>query len=142
DNSGNIVWSLSPANEWSEGYPVGNGRLGGMVLGYAQNERIALNHDLLWRKFWTYQNRNTADDIKEIRALNLSGQWDKGDELAARKIPFTGNAIYINPYVPAGDLYIDMKGQNSSIKNYSRQLDMERGIVKVNYSVNDISFKR
>ncbi|HTN08228.1 glycosyl hydrolase family 95 catalytic domain-containing protein [Agriterribacter sp.] len=141
-HNGNVIWSSSPAKEWSEGYPVGNGRLGGMVLGSPQNERIALNHDLLWRQFWTYQPRNTAEDIKQIRAYNLSGQWDKGDELALRKIPFTGNAIYINPYVPAGDLYINMKPNASSYENYSRVLDMERGIVEINYQTNNISYKR
>ena len=141
-NSGNVIWSASSAKEWSEGYPFGNGRLGGMVLGFAQNERIAVNHDLLWRQFWTYQNRNTAGDIKQIRAYNENGQWEKGEELALRKIAFTGNAIYINPYVPAGDLYINMKGQGSVVENYSRTLDMERGITEVNYQANNISYRR
>ena len=63
-NSGNIIWSEKPASEWAEGYPVGNGRLGGMVLGEVRQERISVNHDLLWRQFWSYQDHKTASDIK------------------------------------------------------------------------------
>lgn len=55
-NSGNIIWSGKSSTEWSEGYPVGNGRLGGMVLGAVGHERISVNHDLLWRQFWSYQD--------------------------------------------------------------------------------------
>ena len=36
-NTGDIIWSTKPAAEWAEGYPVGNGRLGGMVLGAVQH---------------------------------------------------------------------------------------------------------
>ena len=74
-NSGNIIWSNKPASEWEDGYRVGNGRLGGMVLGAVQHERISLNHDLLWRQFWSYQDHKTASDIKKIRELNLKGEW-------------------------------------------------------------------
>ena len=108
-NSGNIIWSEKPASEWAEGYPVGNGRLGGMVLGAVQHERISVNHDLLWRQFWSYQDHKTASDIKKIRELNLQGEWDKADDLMLQKIPASGNAIYVNPYVPAGDLYINFR---------------------------------
>lgn len=46
NNHGDIIWSNNPALEWADGYPIGNGRLGAMVLGGAKNERVALNHDL------------------------------------------------------------------------------------------------
>jgi len=42
------LWYKSPAGEWKEGLPVGNGRLAAMVLGYPEQERIALNHEWLW----------------------------------------------------------------------------------------------
>ena len=37
------------ASEWKEGLPIGNGRLGGMICGTAQRERIALNHEWLYK---------------------------------------------------------------------------------------------
>ncbi len=141
-SSGDIIWLGKPAPEWAEGYPVGNGRLGGMVLGGVQHERISLNHDLLWRQFWSYQNHNTASDIKKIRELNLKGEWDKAEDLMQQKIPASGNAIYVNPYVPAGDLYINFQHANKPITDYKRVLHMDKGIVEVKYRVDSIQFTR
>ena len=46
------LWYDKPANAKNpavnEGLPVGNGRLGGLVLGGTVQERIALNEDSLW----------------------------------------------------------------------------------------------
>lgn len=141
-NTGNVIWSNKPAQEWAEGYPIGNGRLGGMVLGNVPNERIALNHDLLWRQFWKYQKHSTSVDFKEIRDLCLQEKWDEAEELTLKKIPFTGKAIYINPYVPVGDMYIDLKYSTQQIQDYTRSLNMDRGIVEVSYSDGDVKFKR
>jgi alpha-L-fucosidase 2 len=141
-NSGNIIWLDKPASEWAEGYPVGNGRLGGKVLGGVPHERISLNHDLLWRQFWSYQDHNTASDIRKIRELNLQGEWDKADDLMLQTIPSSGNAIYVNPYVPAGDLYINFRHANSPVTDYRRVLYMDRGIAEVQYHVDNVLFRR
>ncbi len=140
--SGNAIWSARPASEWSEGYPVGNGRLGGMVLGAVQQERIAVNHDLLWRQFWSYQEHRTASDIKSIWQLSQKGEWDKADDLIKQKIPAPANAIYINPYVPAGDLYIRFPHQTGDVKDYKRVLYMDKGIVQTQYSINNVQYTR
>jgi alpha-L-fucosidase 2 len=42
------IWYDQPARHWSEALPVGNGRLGAMVFGGTDEERIALNVDALW----------------------------------------------------------------------------------------------
>ena len=141
-NSGNIIWSEKPASEWSEAYPIGNGRLGGMVLGAVQHERISVNHDLLWRQFWSYQDHNTASDIRKIRELNLKGEWDEAEDLIEQKIPASGNAIYLNPYVPAGDLYINLHHSNKPITDYQRVLYMDRGIAEVKYRIDNVLFTR
>ncbi len=141
-NSGNIIWSKKPASEWSEGYPVGNGRLGGMVLGAVQRERISLNHDLLWRKFWSFQEHKTASEIKKIRELTLQGEWDKAEELLQQKIPASGNAIYLNPYVPAGDLYINLRHGKKTVTDYKRVLNLDKGIVEVMYQIDNVKFTR
>ena len=141
-NSGSIIWSKTPAPEWAEGYPVGNGRLGGMVLGGIPHERISVNHDMLWRQFWSYQDHKTASDVKKIRELTLQGEWDKAEELLQQKIPSSGNAIYLNPYVPAGDLYINFRHRNTPVTDYRRVLYMDRGIAEVEYRVDDVQYKR
>jgi alpha-L-fucosidase 2 len=141
-NSGIVVWSQKPASEWSEGYPVGNGRLGAMVLGRVQNERISVNHDLLWRQFWSFQEHKTASDIKKIRELTLQGRWNEAENLLEQKIPASGNCIYINPFVPAGDLYVNLHHKNSPVTDYKRVLNMDKGIVEVQYHLDNVLFSR
>lgn len=34
-----------PANIWTDALPIGNGRLGGMIFGGVQQERIKFNED-------------------------------------------------------------------------------------------------
>ena len=42
------LWYEEPAREWTEALPVGNGRIGGMVFGGIDEERIQLNEESLW----------------------------------------------------------------------------------------------
>ena len=42
------LWYDAPAREWTEALPIGNGRLGAMVFGGAERERLQLNEDTLW----------------------------------------------------------------------------------------------
>ena len=42
-----LVYS-SPAKEWVEALPLGNGRLGAMVCGDYKHETIQLNEETLW----------------------------------------------------------------------------------------------
>ncbi len=44
-----ILWYAAPARNWEkEALPIGNGRLGGMVFGGIEEERIQFNVDSLW----------------------------------------------------------------------------------------------
>jgi len=43
-----LLWYKSPASVWEEALPVGNGRLGAMVFGKNNEERIQLNDDTYW----------------------------------------------------------------------------------------------
>ena len=42
------LWYRQPAAQWVEALPVGNGRLGAMVFGGIEHERLQLNEDTLW----------------------------------------------------------------------------------------------
>ncbi len=44
-----LLWYDSPAQDWeSEALPIGNGRLGAMIFGAAEKERIQFNENSLW----------------------------------------------------------------------------------------------
>src|SRR5580704_5032469 len=42
------MFFAQPAAAWPDALPVGNGRLGGMVFGHPQHERIQLNEETIW----------------------------------------------------------------------------------------------
>src|SRR5438105_4921082 len=44
----NVLWYRQPAANWNEALPIGNGRLGAMIFGGVQSERIQLNEDTVW----------------------------------------------------------------------------------------------
>jgi len=43
-----LLWHTEPAEKWENALPVGNGRLGAMVYGGVEEERIQLNEDTYW----------------------------------------------------------------------------------------------
>jgi alpha-L-fucosidase 2 len=43
------IWDIHPASSWmTEAYPMGNGRMGGMVFGGISREHIQFNEQSLW----------------------------------------------------------------------------------------------
>ncbi|HJZ76516.1 MAG TPA: glycoside hydrolase N-terminal domain-containing protein, partial [Vicinamibacterales bacterium] len=42
------LWYRRPAANWNEALPIGNGRLGAMVFGGVEQERLQLNEDTIW----------------------------------------------------------------------------------------------
>lgn len=137
-----LIESTRPAGEWAEGYPIGNGRLGGMVLGNPQSERIALNHDRLWRNFWQYQKHTTAEDLPKLRQLMSAGRYDEAHELLLRKIPVSSHAIYLNPFVPLGDLGVYPVHDTTEVGGYQRCLDLDSGVVTVRYQCGEVAYRR
>ena len=48
DRSNELLWYRQPAEQWIEALAVGNGRLGAMVFGKTDQERIQFNEDTFW----------------------------------------------------------------------------------------------
>ena len=58
-----------PASQWYEALPVGNGRLGAMVFGDFNNERIQLNEESLWAgSSFDRNNPNSKKYLKKIQS--------------------------------------------------------------------------
>jgi len=141
--SSDRVWSNEAACEWAEGYPIGNGRLGVMVLGGVRCDRHALNHDRLWRRYWRYGDRNTGADMAAYRRLCLEKRWDEAYRLMKDRIAISGEAIYVNPFVPLGDLYIRPHHRTEDrVEDYRRVLDLDRAVVEVSYRLGAVRHVR
>src|SRR3569833_997620 len=77
------LWYDKPAGtEWLRALPVGNGRLGAMVFGNTDTERLQLNEDTVWAGGpHDYSNPRGAGSLAQIRQLVFSNQWTQAQSL-------------------------------------------------------------
>jgi len=140
-----LLWYSSPASEWKEGLPIGNGLLAGMVMGGVMHDRVALNHEWLWRA------RNRHRDVEPchqhlpaIRKLFFAGKTLEAGQLANDMLGGTGGASgkpnRVDPYQPAGDLLIHTA--HCEIADYRRELDLDRALLAVSCREHGTVFRR
>ena len=77
-----ILFENRPAECFTESFPIGNGKLGGMIYGDARKMRIGLNHDELWSGY-AYDNTASFDSAvyHEVERLALAGEYLRAQEL-------------------------------------------------------------
>jgi len=77
------LWYDKPAGtEWLRALPIGNGRLGAMVFGNTDTERLQLNEDTVWAGGpHDYSNTQGAGALSQIRQLVFSNQWTQAQSL-------------------------------------------------------------
>jgi len=136
-----VLWHAQPANAWQRGHPLGNGRIGAMVLGGVERERIALNHTWLWRhKQKDHKNPNVAHHLPRIRKLFFEGKIIEASN-AANELLGTQPATGVDPFQPVGDLFIEFAG-HKTVSDYRRQLDLSTGIARVRYRHDGVTYTR
>src|SRR6185437_15439038 len=124
-----VLWYRQPAGtDWDAALPVGNGRLGAMVFGGVQLERLQLNEDSVWEGYKRDgANSNALTALPEVRKLLFEGKNEEASDLAAKTM--MGIPSRIKSYQPLGDLFIeDTAKSTNSVSNYRRELDLETGI--------------
>ncbi|WP_129715205.1 glycoside hydrolase N-terminal domain-containing protein [Pedobacter sp. SYP-B3415] len=90
------LWYKQPAQKWTEALPLGNGRIGAMVFGGIETDRIQFNEESLWTG--APRNPNRADAwqaLPEIRGLLAAGKQAEAEALAERR--------FMGLKSPAGD---------------------------------------
>ena len=136
------LWYRQPAEEWVEALAIGNGRLGAMVFGGVQRERLQLNEDSLWAGHPV--DRDNPDAIKyldEARQLLFDGKYVEGQKLIQEKIMGLRLDGGINTYQTLGDLELSFQGHEGAT-HYRRELDLDTAIAIVSYRVGDATFTR
>ncbi|HEY0796083.1 MAG TPA: glycoside hydrolase family 95 protein [Acidisarcina sp.] len=133
-----LVWFEQPAPEWAAALPVGNGRLGAMVFGGAQQERIALNEDTLWSGAPTdWNNPEAAKHLPVVRKLLLQDKDYQAADVECRNM----QGPYNQAYEPVGDLLIDYD-HAAVVRGYRRELNLDTAIATVTYTVGDATYSR
>lgn len=135
-----ILWYDKPADEWVEALPVGNGRLGAMVFGGTENERIQFNEDTLWNgEPHDYSHKGAAKYLPTIRKLLFEGKQREAEELGMQH--FMSVPLRQKAYQPFGNLLLHFSG-HSQADRYYRELDIDSALVRVRYEVNGVTFRR
>ena len=84
--------------EWTEALPIGNGRLGAMVFGGVERERLQFNEDTLWTGGpHSYAHPGAAKYLPEIRRLLFGGQAARGrragDATTSCRVPLAADGL-------------------------------------------------
>ena len=83
----------APAKNFTESSPMGNGRLGAMMFGGGDEERIVLNESSVWSGSRQDADRPDANKLlPEIRRLLLEGKNTEAEALVNAN--FTCKALY------------------------------------------------
>ena len=76
-----VLWYAHPAEKWENALPVGNGRLGAMVFGKTDEERIQLNEETLWSGGpYSTTVKGGYKALPEIQKLVFEGKWRAGPQ--------------------------------------------------------------
>ena len=128
-----------PAERWTEALPVGNGRIGAMVFGGAEHERLQINESTLWGggpRDYTAPGASTR--LEEIRQLIFTGRVAEAEKLSEAMM---GRPKLLMPYQPFCDVRLDFPGHDQAT-SYSRQLRLDGAMVDTSYTIGPTTFRR
>jgi len=137
------LWYRQPAGvDWNSALPIGNGRLGAMVFGGVERERLQLNEDSVWEGYKrSGANSNALAALPEVRKLLFEGKNEEASDLAAKTM--MGIPTRIKSYQPLGDLIIENTEKASAPEtNYRRELDLNTGIATTAYELGGVTYTR
>jgi len=141
ENPNNLkLWYTKPAQKWTEALPIGNGRLGAMIFGGVENDRIQFNEETLWTgEPHDYSHKGASKYLGQIRQLLTDGKQKEAEDLAM--VEFMSVPIRQKAYQAFGDLNISFAGQ-ANYTNYNRELDLKNALCRVSYKSNGVNFTR
>lgn len=109
----NVLWYTKPAAKWdAEGLPIGNGRMGAMMMGGIAKDVIQFNEQSLW----------SGDN-------NWDGDYETGDH---------GFGSYRN----FGELQVSFDLNGTTVTDYKRSLNLMTGVYNASFKSNRIAYQR
>lgn len=130
------LWYSAPARHWLEALPVGNGRLGGMIFGGVERERIQFNEQTLWLG---------SDRTKDMGGYQPFGDlWmelrPSASMASPAAVPPTQAGVPDSPdAVRASHAAVT---PSSAPSRYRRELDLSSALCSVSYEVDGVGLRR
>lgn len=141
ETSNNLkLWYTKPAQKWTEALPIGNGRLGAMIFGGVESDRIQFNEETLWNGAPNdYAHKGAYQYLDQIRQLLFDGKQKEAEDLAMKE--FMSVPLKQKTYQAFGDLNLHFPNQET-FTDYYRDLDLKNAVCRVSYKSNGTSFTR
>ncbi len=139
-----------PADYFTESAPLGNGRLGAMVFGRPDKERIVLNEISMWSGGVQDPNQHDAwKYLQPIQQLLLQGRNVEAQKILQQHFicagPGTGRGQGAHDkygcYQTLGDCWIQWKDTTGAVSNYSRLLRLDSAISTITWTRNGVRFR-
>ncbi|MEO8615396.1 MAG: glycoside hydrolase family 95 protein, partial [Luteolibacter sp.] len=137
------LWYDKPASQWIEALPIGNGRLGAMVFGQPETERLALNDITVWSG-GPQPDANRPDGyqfLAEIRKTIRDGRYDEAVKLSNDHLTCKTNYDQ-NKYQELGDLNFRFRLPAGQPTGYRRWLDLDQALAGVEFQVGTTKYHR
>ena len=151
--------SVNPDPEWeSQSLPIGNGNIGGNVLGSVEAERITFNEKTLWRggpntargaSYYWDVNKQSANVVGEIRDAFTKGDWAKAEQLTRKNfnsvVPYEADAeepFRFGSFTTAGEFYIETGLSSVGMTGYRRELSLDSALAKVSFCKDGVQYER
>jgi alpha-L-fucosidase 2 len=140
----------SPASHFTQSVPLGNGRLGAMVFGNPNHERIALNEKSMWSGGVQDPNRPDAHlYLPKIQKLLQEEKNKEAQELLQRHFIAAGKGsgfgngadVKFGCYQVLSDLFINWKDTSASFTDYKRELQIDSALSITVWKRNNINYK-
>ncbi|KAJ4336125.1 hypothetical protein N0V95_008704 [Ascochyta clinopodiicola] len=140
----------SPASDWNDALPLGNGRLGAMVYGGVHKETLQLNEESVW--YGGPMNRTpfgAKEHLEELRKLIRAGKHRDAEDLARKYFLATPKSA--RHYEPLGTCTIDFaydekrscfQPAQDAVQHYERSLNLKQAEAVVQYAVNGTQVRR
>jgi alpha-L-fucosidase 2 len=135
------LWYRKAAERWLEALPVGNCRMGAMVYGGVDQERIALSESTAWSGApeTVVVNPGALPHLQEIRELLFAGKYVEARALCENHLLAHPKNFGTN--LPLPELTLSFK-HSERPNNYRRSLNLEEATAQVSYRSGEAVFTR
>ncbi len=131
----------SPASDWNEALPIGNGRMGAMVFGGIATELLQLNEDSIWYGGPKDRiNPSAREYLPKIRQAIDEGRIKEAEDMCV--LALSGIPDNQSHYEPLSNLYILFDHEDEEVTDYCRELDLADSEVRISYSKDGARYLR
>src|SRR5206468_4141434 len=138
-----LIWFDTPAANFMESTPLGNGGLGAMMFGGVDEERIVLNENSVWSG--SRQDADRPDAYKALPAIQkllLEGKNSQAEALVNAQFlckgpgsnAGTGDSQF-GCYQTLGNLHLSFSGDTRTpVEKYRRELNLNDAVSHLEFS--------